>query len=157
VTLPALIQINDWIEKYFLRKQAKTSTDQLVNCLHVQKIVVLATCQSFVDCKIESGGVDSWYYLFKGQQEFLLIEPTNHNLMLYKAYVAADTADKTKEKDWFGSIISDQNPETIYQVTLREGQVLVVPAGYIYSVYTVSHTLAFTGCFMYNDGASVSL
>jgi F-box/leucine-rich repeat protein 10/11 len=104
---------------------------------------------------IDYGGAAFWYHLLNGQKEFVLIECTDKSLNLYELFV---DARKNKDKiEFFADTVSDHYPETIYHITLRAGQTLVVPMGYIHAVYTPLDSIAFVGSFFYDSGASQSL
>jgi F-box and leucine-rich repeat protein 10/11 len=106
-----------------------------------------------MDCHFDYGGLAAWFYILKGQKELILIKATTENIKLYES---CNDARKPRN-EWLGTCVAQHHPETLYRITLQEGQTLVVPAGYIRSVYTPLDTIAFVGCFMYDKAAMISL
>jgi Cupin len=151
VISPEFVRKNDWIDRYFTERD--TANPDNYDYPRVQKTVVTSTRHCFMDCHFDYGGLAAWFYVLKGQKDFILIEPTRNNIELYESCYDA----KKPGNEWFCTRVARDHPDTLYRITLREGQTLVFPAGFIHAVYTPLDTIAFVGCFMYDEAASTSL
>ena len=63
----------------------------------------------------------------------------------------------SKKPSWFADKVSELHPETMYWVTVREGETIILPAGFFHSVYTPLDSIVFAGSFFYNEAIPISL
>ena len=76
-----------------------------------------------------------------GRKRFYLIPPTVANMRAYEKW----TSDPRQDSVFLGDLVE---PGNIYRVDLEAGQTLLLPGGWIHSVYTPQDSLVFGGNFL---------
>lgn len=71
-----------------------------------------------------------------------MAEPTDENLKVYEAHDAAD--DKTER--YMDTLLSDG----LRRIVIEEGGTLMMPSGWIHSVYTPVDSIVFGGNFLHD-------
>ncbi|GKY98413.1 hypothetical protein MPSEU_000798800 [Mayamaea pseudoterrestris] len=102
---------------------------------------------SYTDFHIDFGGTTVWYHVVSGEKEFLMIEPTDDNLSIYEEWLCS----KGQESTFLPTLLADGNNYT--KVTLRAGETMVIPSGWMHAVYTAEDAVVFGGNFLH--GSSV--
>ena len=83
-----------------------------------------------------------------GQKTFLFAPPTKRNLAAYRKWSCSSEQDV----DWLGNHL-----EQMTRVDVYEGDTLLIPSGWIHSVYTPIDTLVVGGNFLHDLGAATQL
>ncbi|KAL3076145.1 hypothetical protein niasHS_013692 [Heterodera schachtii] len=150
VTAPAFVRDLDWIDNVWpsellarqknLKQSAWAQKNEFSIYPKVQKYCIMSVKKCFTDFHIDFGGTSVWYHVLKGEKVFWLIEPTEDNLKLYEKWMLAGNDDTR----FLGKLTK------CTRVRLRQGQTMIIPAGWIHSVYTPVDSLVFGGNFLHN-------
>lgn len=130
ITPPTLVSEIDWVETF----QGGNST------LRVDKYVLLSPKQSFTDFHVDFGGSSVWFYVTKGCKIFYLIPPTMENLRRFEEW-------SSSSPDHLCLFFGDQ-VNVCYELTLTEGQLMLMPGGWIHAVFTSADTISVAGNFL---------
>ncbi|KAJ7994406.1 hypothetical protein DPEC_G00248950 [Dallia pectoralis] len=134
VQSPQIVRRLSWVENYW-------PDDALLGKPKVTKYCLICVKDSYTDFHVECGGASVWYHILKGEKIFFLIKPTSANLSLYERW--RSSANHTE------MFFADQ-VDKCYKCTLKQGQTLFIPSGWINAVLTPVDTLAFSGHFVHN-------
>ncbi|XP_036007261.1 lysine-specific demethylase phf2 isoform X2 [Fundulus heteroclitus] len=134
VESPQIVRRLSWVENYW-------PDDALLGKPKVTKYCLICVKDSYTDFHIECGGASVWYHVLKGEKIFFLIKPTSANLSLYERWRSSSNHS--------GMFFADQ-VDRCYKCTLKQGQTLFVPSGWINAVLTPVDCLAFSGHFVHN-------
>lgn len=103
---------------------------------------------SFTDFHIDFSGTLVYYTVCKGAKTFLMFPPTEHNLSLYTQWSLEEDQNIT----WFGTYARGgrhpEPPNGGFRVTLAEGDVFIIPSGWIHAVYTPQDSVVVGGNFL---------
>ncbi|XP_074595274.1 lysine-specific demethylase 7B-like [Brevipalpus obovatus] len=110
---------------------------------YVAKYCLISMRDSYTDFHIDFGGTSVWYHIVKGEKIFYLIQPTVMNLEKYKEWsTSLDQSEK-----FFPKYLDAHSQ--CYQLTLKEGNTLFIPSGWIHAVLTTQDSLVFGGNFLH--------
>ena len=132
---PAVVKELDWI-KMWPRKQLAQG-----NWPRVQNYCLMSTANCYTDFHIDLGGTSVWYHVHTGEKQFIFAPPTKINMRAYEQW---SMTPKQKRK-FLPDIIRD-----CFVVTLKEGQTMLIPTGWIHAVYTPYDSLIFGGNFLHS-------
>ncbi|TIA80575.1 hypothetical protein E3P92_00578 [Wallemia ichthyophaga] len=88
-------------------------------------------------------GSSVFYHVLRGQKTFYLARPNSYNLQQYKMW--SESADQGSQ--WFGDLA-----DATYTVTLKQGNTLIIPTGWMHAVYTPEDSLVIGGNFVHSYG-----
>jgi len=148
VGVPSAIKNIDIISNLW-PKDLRTSGEHPKVSQHLSMI----PASSFVHFNLDSGGSSMWYNLIKGEQIIFLVPPFEKNLNLFKEWVnKKGTEEKKKgriphEKKKYISFAEIAEP--IIKLVLKEGESLIIPSGWSYSVLTSVDSIVFSGRFLH--------
>ncbi|XP_050314643.1 histone lysine demethylase PHF8-like isoform X2 [Anthonomus grandis grandis] len=114
----------------------------------VQKYCLMSVKDSYTDFHIDFGGTSVWYHVLRGEKVFYFVKPTPANLTLYSQWMTSTNQSET----FFGDQI-----DCCYKYTLRQGQTMLIPTGWIHAVYTPVDSLVFGGNFLHHYNISMQL
>uniref|UniRef100_A0A668TIS2 Lysine-specific demethylase PHF2 n=1 Tax=Oreochromis aureus TaxID=47969 RepID=A0A668TIS2_OREAU len=134
VESPQIVRRLSWVENYW-------PDDALLGKPKVTKYCLICVKDSYTDFHIECGGASVWYHVLKGEKIFFLIKPTSANLSLYERWRSSSNHSEM--------FFADQ-VDKCYKCTLKQGQSLFIPSGWINAVLTPVDCLAFSGHFVHN-------
>uniref|UniRef100_A0A8C3U2T7 Lysine-specific demethylase PHF2 n=1 Tax=Catharus ustulatus TaxID=91951 RepID=A0A8C3U2T7_CATUS len=131
---PDIVKKLSWVENYW-------PDDALLAKPKVTKYCLICVKDSYTDFHIDSGGASAWYHVLKGEKIFYLIKPTSANISLYERWQSA-----ANHSEMF---FADQ-VDKCYKCTVKQGQTLFIPSGWIYATLTPVDCLAFAGHFLHS-------
>ncbi|XP_077428882.1 lysine-specific demethylase phf2 isoform X2 [Vanacampus margaritifer] len=134
VKSPQIVQSLSWVENYW-------PEDALLGKPKVTKYCLICVKDSYTDFHIECGGASVWYHVLKGENIFFLIKPTSANLSLYERWRSSSNHSEM--------FFADQ-VDKCYRCSLKQGQTLFIPSGWINAILTPVDCLAFSGHFVHN-------
>ncbi|XP_008318986.1 lysine-specific demethylase phf2 isoform X1 [Cynoglossus semilaevis] len=134
VESPQIVRQLSWVENYW-------PDDALLGKPKVTKYCLICVKDSYTDFHIECGGASVWYHVLKGEKIFFLIKPTSANLSLYERWRSSSSHSEM--------FFADQ-VDKCYKCTLKQGQTLFIPSGWINAILTPVDCLAFSGHFVHN-------
>ncbi|XP_037090900.1 histone lysine demethylase PHF8-like [Pollicipes pollicipes] len=105
----------------------------------VTKYALISAADSYTDFHVDFGGTSVWYHVLQGEKIFYLIRPTASNLTLYQRWLSSHSRNST----FFGDQV-----DACHRLSLRSGQTLLIPSGWIHAVYTPQDSLVFGGNFL---------
>ena len=105
----------------------------------VQFYCLMSVADCYTDFHIDFGGSSVYYHILKGKKTFCFIPPEDKNLKLYQDWCNSDTQDST----FLGNLTGDCS-----RVDLSEGDTMLIPAGWIHSVWTPEDSLVIGGNFL---------
>nr|XP_038955740.1 histone lysine demethylase PHF8 isoform X4 [Rattus norvegicus] len=115
---------------------------------NVQKYCLMSVRDSYTDFHIDFGGTSVWYHVLKGEKIFYLIRPTNANLTLFECW----SSSSNQNEMFFGDQV-----EKCYKCSVKQGQTLFIPTGWIHAVLTPVDCLAFGGNFLHSLNIEMQL
>ena len=151
VTSPQYVREIDWMKNAWpLQYQPpiinstkrKRERDNIYYPLMQYYCITSSAC-AYMDFHIDVGGTSFWYHLVSGRKQFILIEPTHDNLVQYENWASSDS----KALIFLPDLIKDKS--TIIHLQVNEHETIIVPSGWIHSVYTQWDSLAFGGNFLH--------
>ncbi|XP_014807014.1 PREDICTED: lysine-specific demethylase PHF2 [Calidris pugnax] len=131
---PDIVKKLSWVENYW-------PDDALLAKPKVTKYCLICVKDSYTDFHIDSGGASAWYHVLKGEKIFYLIKPASANISLYERWQSA-----ANHSEMF---FADQ-VDKCYKCTVKQGQTLFIPSGWIYATLTPVDCLAFAGHFLHS-------
>uniref|UniRef100_A0A8D1JL38 JmjC domain-containing protein n=1 Tax=Sus scrofa TaxID=9823 RepID=A0A8D1JL38_PIG len=131
---PDIVKKLSWVENYW-------PDDALLAKPKVTKYCLICVKDSYTDFHIDSGGASAWYHVLKGEKIFYLIKPASANISLYERWQSASNHSEM--------FFADQ-VDKCYKCTLKQGQTLFIPSGWIYATLTPVDCLAFAGHFLHS-------
>ncbi|XP_041323159.1 lysine-specific demethylase PHF2 isoform X1 [Pyrgilauda ruficollis] len=131
---PDIVKKLSWVENYW-------PDDALLAKPKVTKYCLICVKDSYTDFHIDSGGASAWYHVLKGEKIFYLIKPASANISLYERWQSA-----ANHSEMF---FADQ-VDKCYKCTIKQGQTLFIPSGWIYATLTPVDCLAFAGHFLHS-------
>ncbi|KAM7040880.1 lysine-specific demethylase PHF2 isoform 1-T1 [Acridotheres tristis] len=131
---PDIVKKLSWVENYW-------PDDALLAKPKVTKYCLICVKDSYTDFHIDSGGASAWYHVLKGEKIFYLIKPASANISLYERWQSA-----ANHSEMF---FADQ-VDKCYRCTVKQGQTLFIPSGWIYATLTPVDCLAFAGHFLHS-------
>ncbi|KAB5537031.1 hypothetical protein PHYPO_G00114160 [Pangasianodon hypophthalmus] len=134
VESPQIVRRLSWVENYW-------PDDALLGKPQVTKYCLICVKDSYTDFHIECAGASVWYHVLKGEKIFFLIKPTSANLSLYERWRSSSNHCEM--------FFADQ-VDKCYKCTLKQGQTLFIPSGWINAVLTPVDCLAFAGHFVHD-------
>uniref|UniRef100_A0A671TC16 Lysine-specific demethylase PHF2 n=1 Tax=Sinocyclocheilus anshuiensis TaxID=1608454 RepID=A0A671TC16_9TELE len=134
VESPQIVRKLSWVENYW-------PDDALLGKPKVSKYCLICVKDSYTDFHIECGGASVWYHVLKGEKIFFLIKPTSANLSLYERWRSSSNHSEM--------FFADQ-VDKCYKCTLKQGQTLFIPSGWINAILTPVDCLAFSGHFVHS-------
>uniref|UniRef100_A0A673J0U7 Lysine-specific demethylase phf2-like n=1 Tax=Sinocyclocheilus rhinocerous TaxID=307959 RepID=A0A673J0U7_9TELE len=130
----SILMCLSWVENYW-------PDDALLGKPKVSKYCLICVKDSYTDFHIECGGASVWYHVLKGEKIFFLIKPTSANLSLYERWRSSSNHSEM--------FFADQ-VDKCYKCTLKQGQTLFIPSGWINAILTPVDCLAFSGHFVHS-------
>lgn len=105
----------------------------------VKKYCLMGVEKSFTDFHLDFAGSSVYYTVLSGEKHFMLFPPTDANLKKYTKWV--QKFSNVFLDDFFGL-------EKGVKLVLKPGDVLIIPSGWIHSVYTPVDTVVIGGNFL---------
>lgn len=119
--------------------------------------LLMAVSGFYLDFHIEQSGSAVWYYCYDGDLSFYLICPNEENLELFKDWYENNSIDSgvlyTDVCDNDGNTMK----EKIITITLKEGDFMIIPSGWIYCFYCSSNAILFSGNFLHGFDLLIEL
>ncbi|XP_053324986.1 lysine-specific demethylase PHF2 isoform X2 [Spea bombifrons] len=134
VEAPEIVKKLSWVENHW-------PDDALLAKPKVTKYCLICVKDSYTDFHIDSGGASAWYHVLKGEKIFYLIRPASANISLYERWQSASNHCEM--------FFADQ-VDKCYKCTVKQGQTLFIPSGWIYATLTPVDCLAFSGHFLHS-------
>lgn len=115
----------------------------------VTKYCLMSVKRSFTDFHIDFSGTAVYYTVCSGVKEFLMYPPTEENLDLYTAWCL----EPNQNYLWFGDYNKPYKGKTCQpsqglKVKVNEGNLFIIPSGWIHAVYTPQDSIVIGGNFL---------
>lgn len=137
VKAPSFVDSIDWVKCYWpIDKFLKNDFPR------VQHYCLAGMAGSYTDFHIDFGGTSVWYHILWGKKRFYLIPPSSENLKVYQEWNNSPNQNEI--------FLGDQLPSNCFYIDLVPGQTLILPSGWIHSVYTSQDSLVFGGNFLHS-------
>ncbi|XP_049623161.1 histone lysine demethylase PHF8 [Suncus etruscus] len=141
VETPKIVRKLSWVENLW-------PEDCVFERPNVQKYCLMSVRDSYTDFHIDFGGTSVWYHVLKGEKIFYLIRPTNANLSLFECW----SSSSNQNEMFFGDQV-----DKCYKCSVKQGQTLFIPTGWIHAVLTPVDCLAFGGNFLHSLNIEMQL
>nr|XP_033782294.1 lysine-specific demethylase PHF2 isoform X1 [Geotrypetes seraphini] len=141
VEAPDIVKKLSWVENYW-------PDDALLAKPKVTKYCLICVKDSYTDFHIDSGGASAWYHILKGETIFYLIKPASANVSLYERWRSASNHSEM--------FFADQ-VDKCFKCTVKQGQTLFIPTGWIYATLTAVDCLAFAGHFLHSISVEMQM
>ncbi|XP_022191094.1 histone lysine demethylase PHF8 isoform X2 [Nilaparvata lugens] len=138
---PVLARSMDWANTLWPETYDLKDKDYCSEKATVQKYCLISAKDSYSDFHIDFGGTSVWYHIIKGTKTFYLIEPTPANLALFERWMTSSNQFEM----FFGDQVDD-----CYECTIRAGDTVLIPSGWIHAVLTPEDSLVFGGNFLHS-------
>ncbi|KAG0347766.1 JmjC domain-containing histone demethylation protein 1 [Podila humilis] len=136
VTRPTVVRELDWIENFWPEGLRKSEFPK------VQLYCLMSVKNSYTDFHIDFAGSSVFYHILSGAKTFYFVEPTSTNLKKYSKWSSSSSQSTT----FFG----DEIPGKCHKVELRQGETMLIPSGWIHSVYTPESSIVIGGNFIHS-------
>ncbi|KAM9325164.1 histone lysine demethylase PHF8 [Gastrophryne carolinensis] len=141
VETPKIVRKLSWVENLW----PEQSVFERPN---VQKYCLMGVKDSYTDFHIDFGGTSVWYHVLKGEKIFYLIQPTKTNLALFECW----SSSSNQNEMFFGDQV-----DKCFRCSVKQGQTLFIPTGWIHAVLTPVDCLAFGGNFLHSLNVAMQL
>ncbi|KAF9113550.1 JmjC domain-containing histone demethylation protein 1 [Mortierella sp. AM989] len=136
VKRPKVVRELDWIENFWPEALKATEFPK------VQLYCLMSVKDSFTDFHIDFAGSSVFYHILSGSKTFFFVEPTSTHLRKYAKW--SSSADQSTT--FFGEEVAGK----CYKVELKQGDTMLIPAGWIHAVYTPSSSVVIGGNFIHS-------
>lgn len=138
VEAPKLVRDLDWVSRDWPEaRRSNESPDH--SWPKVQRYVLMGVEGAYSDWHIDFAGSSVYYHVIWGQKTFLFAPPTTKNLSAYRKWCSSTRQDF----DWLGHHLHD-----LTRVDICPGETMLIPSGWLHSVYTPKNTLVVGGNFL---------
>ncbi|XP_051865020.1 histone lysine demethylase PHF8 isoform X3 [Pristis pectinata] len=141
VETPRLVRKLSWVENLW-------PESSLFERPSVQKYCLMGVRDSYTDFHIDFGGTSVWYHVLKGEKIFYLIRPTSANLALFECWSSSNNQNEM----FYGDQV-----DKCYKCSVKQGQTLFIPTGWIHAVLTPLDCIAFGGNFLHSLNIEMQL
>lgn len=100
---------------------------------------LMSVADSYTDFHIDFAGSSVYYHIIKGKKTFFFIPPTSKNLKKYEEWCC----NKAMNSIWLPDLTKE-----CYRVDLSPGDTMLIPSGWIHSVWTPEDSLVIGGNFL---------
>ncbi|GMM32777.1 [Histone H3]-lysine-36 demethylase [Saccharomycopsis crataegensis] len=144
ITRPRVVEQLDIIDKAW-------PVDILDKRTSVSKYCLMGVKNSYTDFHLDFAGTQVYYNVIKGQKKFLLFPPTKSNLRNYVKWSLLDNQNTVFFPDYLRDHArTGRNKENNqgFTITLNEGDLMLIPSGWIHAVFTPEDTVVIGGNFL---------
>uniref|UniRef100_A0A673IUK6 Histone lysine demethylase PHF8-like n=1 Tax=Sinocyclocheilus rhinocerous TaxID=307959 RepID=A0A673IUK6_9TELE len=141
VETPKIVRKLSWVENLW-------PEESVFERPNVQKYCLMGVKDSYTDFHIDFGGTSVWYHVLRGEKIFYLIRPTAANLSLFERWSSSSNQNEL----FFGDQV-----DMCYKCSLKQGNTLFIPTGWIHAVLTPVDCLAFGGNFLHSLNIDMQL
>ncbi|XP_074064259.1 histone lysine demethylase PHF8 isoform X2 [Macrotis lagotis] len=141
VETPKIVRKLSWVENLW-------PEESVFERPSVQKYCLMGVRDSYTDFHIDFGGTSVWYHVLRGEKVFYLIRPTPANLSLFECW----SSSSNQREMFFGDQV-----DMCYKCSVKQGQTLFIPTGWIHAVLTPVDCLAFGGNFLHSLNIEMQL
>ncbi|KAI7794203.1 histone lysine demethylase PHF8 [Triplophysa rosa] len=141
VETPKIVRKLSWVENLW-------PEESVFERPNVQKYCLMGVKDSYTDFHIDFGGTSVWYHVLRGEKIFYLIRPTTANLALFERWSSSSNQNEL----FFGDQV-----DMCYKCSLKQGNTLFIPTGWIHAVLTPVDCLAFGGNFLHSLNIDMQL
>ncbi|KAF9578567.1 JmjC domain-containing histone demethylation protein 1 [Lunasporangiospora selenospora] len=133
---PRVVRELDWIENFWPESLKETEFPK------VQLYCLMSVKDSFTDFHIDFAGSSVFYHILSGAKTFYFVEPTPTHLRKYAKW--SSSADQST------TFFADEVGGKCYRVDLKQGDTMLIPAGWIHAVYTPKSSMVIGGNFIHS-------
>ncbi|KAH8549436.1 hypothetical protein BGW37DRAFT_409516, partial [Umbelopsis sp. PMI_123] len=130
---PKLVRDMDWIDNVW------PADLKVKEYPKVQLYCLMGTKNSYTDFHIDFGGTSVFYHILSGSKVFYFIPPTPTNLRKYEKW----SSSPDQPTIFLGDEVKD-----CYKVHIRAGNTMIIPSGWIHSVFTPEDSIVIGGNFL---------
>ncbi|XP_076874672.1 histone lysine demethylase PHF8 isoform X2 [Brachyhypopomus gauderio] len=141
VETPKIVRKLSWVENLW-------PEESVFERPNVQKYCLMGVKDSYTDFHIDFGGTSVWYHVLRGEKIFYLIRPTAANLALFERWSSSSNQNEL----FFGDQV-----DMCYKCSVKQGNTLFIPTGWIHAVLTPVDCLAFGGNFLHSLNIDMQL
>ncbi|XP_034028262.1 histone lysine demethylase PHF8 isoform X2 [Thalassophryne amazonica] len=141
VETPKIVRKLSWVENLW-------PEESVFERPNVQKYCLMGVKDSYTDFHIDFGGTSVWYHVLRGEKIFYLISPTPANLTLFERW----SSSSNQNEMFFGDQV-----DMCYKCSVKQGNTLFIPTGWIHAVLTPVDCLAFGGNFLHSLNIDMQL
>ncbi|KAJ9092803.1 hypothetical protein QFC21_006679 [Naganishia friedmannii] len=116
----------------------------------VKLYCLMGKAGSWTDWHVDFAASCVYYTIISGCKVFYFIKPTPANLA---AYARWSSDEETQQKEWLGDLVDGP----VEKVTLKPGDTMIIPTGYIHAVYTPEDTIVLGGNFLHSYNIETQL
>ncbi|XP_030625272.1 histone lysine demethylase PHF8 [Chanos chanos] len=141
VETPKIVRKLSWVENLW-------PEESVFERPNVQKYCLMGVKDSYTDFHIDFGGTSVWYHVLRGEKIFYLIRPTPANLALFERW----SSSSNQNEMFFGDQV-----DMCFKCSVKQGNTLFIPTGWIHAVLTPVDCLAFGGNFLHSLNIDMQL
>ncbi|KAJ2956101.1 hypothetical protein NQZ79_g7998 [Umbelopsis isabellina] len=139
---PKIVRDIDWIDNVWPTELKVKEYPK------VQLYCLMGTKNSYTDFHIDFGGTSVFYHILSGSKIFFFIPPTSVNLRKYEKW--------SSSPDQPTIFLGDEVKEC-YKVHIKAGNTMLIPSGWIHSVFTPEDSIVIGGNFLQGFGIEKQL
>ncbi|KAG7812527.1 hypothetical protein KL921_001759 [Ogataea angusta] len=153
IELPKSVLDIDVVNKIFSACKSELEAHEIEKP-KVSKYILMSVKDSFTDFHIDFGGTSVYYTILQGHKQFLMFPPTKRNLAVYERWCLSEDQNSF----WFGDLVPPTKPgkepiDRAYmnngvKIDIDAGDLLILPSGWIHSVYTPCDSIIVGGNFL---------
>lgn len=137
---PQMVRDLDIVDKVWCGKDPRPK---------VTTYCLMSVASSYTDFHIDFSGTPVYYTVCQGSKTFLMYPPTPENLELYKLWCE----EPQQNFIWFGDYTrkvggKKRQPENGFKVSLKKGDLFIIPSGWIHAVYTPEDAVIVGGNYL---------
>ncbi|XP_028850404.1 LOW QUALITY PROTEIN: histone lysine demethylase PHF8 [Denticeps clupeoides] len=141
VETPKIVRKLSWVENLW-------PEESIFERPNVQKYCLMGVKDSYTDFHVDFGGTSVWYHVLRGEKIFYLVRPTPANLSLFERWSSSSNQNEL----FFGDQV-----DMCYKCSVKQGNTLFIPTGWIHAVLTPVDCLAFGGNFLHSLNIDMQL
>lgn len=120
----------------------------------VQKYCLMSVAGCYTDFHVDFGGTSVWYHVHTGAKTFVLAPPTPQVLQTFGEWSRGVGKGAAARAEWLPDVLPKG---ASFSVSLRAGETLLIPAGWVHAVYTPQDSLVFGGNFLHGFAMETQL
>lgn len=147
VVPPDMVRAHDWVERDWPPALRRTDTPGAAAAWpKVQRYVLMGVAGAFTDFHVDFAATGVFYHLVWGAKTFLFAPPTPSNLHAYQVW----STSAQQASEWLGHAL-----DGVMRVTMRPGETMLIPPGWIHAVHTPADSLVVGGNFLIDTHAAM--
>lgn len=116
----------------------------------VAKYCLMSVKDLYTDFHLDFAGTQVYYHVIRGEKKFLMFPPTRHNNKAYTKWSLLQDQNLIFFPDYLQELSQGRlaAEDQGFTITLRKGDLMLIPSGWIHAVYTPENSVVIGGNFL---------